>query len=157
MLRALARGTLSDEESDTSTEQDTLQHTELSSLPSVSSLNLSSPSRSTQDGSTGSSEDDSLPHRTQSEYDEQWIDQLCSVVNAHITETASYDVYSKWSAIQTLLKTYHSNTTQLVRDADKDHLTVTQLRSDVMHYKLLIQRVERVLFTARAAYEQING
>ena len=174
MLRALARGTLSEESSDESTEEEGAR-SRADSLPSVSTFNVSSSSvcsgnNTTNSSCNNSSEDDFGPStRTQSEYDAQWLEMLCTAVDVHMM-SASTEVYCKWSAIRSLLQTYHTNTQHLAREAERDHSMLTQLRSEMasqkmalqrteaalQHAETALQRVEQVYVTALGAYEEIK-
>lgn len=145
MLHALVRNTLSEDSSDVSTEEEGGVHTDNDSLPSVSST------------THGSSDDESALHgSTQSEYDQEWIRKLCSTVNTHIVNTATYDVYSKWSAITTLLDTYHMNTIHLAKELERDHDVLTLLRAENETLRSTLRGVEEVYANAAAAYETIN-
>jgi hypothetical protein len=150
MLQALARDTLSEDSGEVSTEEETVTHADNDSLPSISST--------TQGSTHGSNSDDDHASliNTQSEYDQEWIRKLCSTVNAHIVNTATYDVFSKWSAITTLLDTYHTNTLHLTKELEEDHDMLTMLRNENEALKSTLKQVEQVYLSAAAAYQLIN-
>lgn len=106
--------------------------------------------------SVSSTCDDEYAPCSQSDYDMQWMEKLCSAVQTHMATTASFEVYSKWTAIQTLLHTYHANSIQLAKEVEQDHQLIATLRQDVETHKAVVAQMQRVVSHASQQYNTIN-